>query len=194
MLFLRLKLHKNLWGRHLTITLPLYCLTVYDKDIAPANGVSVSPVDVLDYIDKMPSTGVRLRIGYEALAIPDDNCDMTSDAIQNSTYLSVRSHRKSSYAYKSVITAPCFAQFDLGGHANSLKAPFAANGSFIYTDLLVIHYHWQCFAVVQRLNRNVIIGHGYISPGDNNATVVQKLEHFFSLSILSSKMKKISNN
>ena len=142
----------------------------YDKT---TNKISTDPTIIRDYLKQLPYDGARLKIGYQCFATVFPNC---SDS--DNTFITARhTSPMGPTTFKTFFASVSFGEIDLGGHIGEVYAPFN-NSVLHYTDLSIVHYHYQCFDRIMRVTERAVLSHQYILPTD---TLQQKIDKLHNL-------------
>lgn len=115
---------------------------------------------VRDYVDSLQVlNGTRFTPGYLVESIPPPACGSNPALRTNFTSIAA-SKRK-----KTLFVAQAFGSVDLGAHSGSVRRPFNSTGCQ-GTDLLLFHFHDDCYDKVVQNDRKAVLSHGYILAND----------------------------
>lgn len=126
-----------------------------------AGGVEASPADFAAYLTSLPVTGGKYKVGYVTESLPSEPCDAATSAALQSTRFSALQPT----GFKTFFLGATFQSVDLGSHFGAAVHPFDAITP-LATELVVVHFHSQCFELTMENNVKALVSHGYISADD----------------------------
>jgi hypothetical protein len=132
--------------------------------------------DILIDREMIRSTFNNLKINggqYKTKYIWSQPCELKINPLDYIYFIDTGEANKN---HKSFFYSKSFLSTDLGSHHGAVLEPY--NSIINYTNIMIIHYHNQCFNSFIENSKKACITHNYIKKNDNKETQIDKLKKY----------------
>jgi len=123
------------------------------------------PRSVQSYLNSLPYPGCAYNVRWWKMATAPERCSAEGQPKTITSFAATTDMPSGRPKKKVMYAAPTFARADLGGHRAGVIEEFS--GKVIMVDLMLFHYHCQCFNDYVRETERVMLSHRYIDSRDN---------------------------
>ena len=136
----------------------------------PDGSPSISREKIFNVLDEAGVNGGLMRVWWQLPVQPSEPCHPGLDAAR----AFLRFHRPQEGMAKTLFPSATFEYLDLGAHTG--RSEVGGSNMAIRTDLMVVHYHSQCYDRFIFNCRQACMRHGYIDRSDSKLFRIHKLQ------------------
>jgi hypothetical protein len=149
-------------------------LALYNPE---SHSISVEKAEIIDYLsNNITYDGSMYKASYTTFSrLSEETCQSSNPVDEDMVALSSYFTPVETYASKSFFASWSFKGVDLGSHSGEVVKHFKSSSSsdkFIFSRLIIVHYHFSCYERFVLTNEIAVLSHKYT---DKNASATDQM-------------------